>query len=97
MTKDELKIKLVKLATTEAKKNHRQFAHDAQKDLSELVSSGVERMFAEGKAEREEIDLAEENIRHFINKMCEKDRSAVINARVFARARLTICPIWPFC
>lgn len=97
MAKDELKKDLVRHALAEMRKHDRIFSPAVEKEVRELVSLGVEKMFDEVKNDSEHIELARANASQFIDKLCKKNKSRVIDKRAFHAARVSLCPVWPYC
>lgn len=97
MTKDELIKNLVSHSLAQMRKHERKFSPDVEKEVRELIFSGVDRMFDEAKNDAEHIELARTNASQFIDNLCKKSKSRVIDKRAFHVARVSLCPVWPYC
>lgn len=100
MTRDELIASLVQEAYTEVSRHHCRFATDADAQLRELITAGVERMSITERLDSSKIAEAKRNMRILCEKLCERtrrDNKLIVENRTFSSARLSICPLWPFC
>lgn len=100
MTREELIVRLIQTARNEVAKHNCQFAVDADAQLRELVTAGVNRMTLAERNNIVKIAEAERNIRFLCQQLCERTRResrVIVENRTFSSARLSICPLWPFC
>ena len=100
MTREELIARLIQLAHNEVAKNNCQFATDADAQLRELVTAGVDRMTLAERYNGVKIAEAERNMRFLCQILCERthrESRVIVENRTFSSARLSICPLWPFC
>lgn len=80
---------------------HQGFKFDSQADrqLRELIRSGVRRM-SESDVEYR-ADEAIDNTRLFVRRLCEdhemRNGRLILENRTFSMARMSICPLWPLC
>lgn len=100
MRKEELIASLIQEAQNEVSKHNCRFSVDADAQLRELITAGVERMTVEERYNGSKIAEAQYNMRFLCEKLCERARSEnqlLVENRTFSSARLGICPLWPFC
>lgn len=100
MTREELKASLIKEAYNEVNRHNCQFSADADAQLRELVSAGVDRMTVEERYNGAKIAETQRNMRFLCQQLCERTRResrVIVENRTFSSARLSICPLWPFC
>ena len=100
MTRDELISSLIQEAYGEVSRHNCQFATDADAQLRELVSAGVDRMSVAERYDGTKIAEAQRNIRYLCEQLCERTRResrVIVENRTFSSARMSICPLWPFC
>lgn len=100
MTRDELISSLIQEAYSEVSRHNCQFATDADAQLRELVSAGVDRMTFAERNNGLKIAEAQRNMRFLCQKLCERTRREnrmIVENRTFSSARMSICPLWPFC
>lgn len=100
MTREELITSLIQQAHSEVSKHNCQLSADADAQLRELVTSGVDRMTLVDRYNGAKIAEAERNIRFLCEKLCERTRNEnrlIVENRTFSSARMSICPLWPFC
>lgn len=100
MTRDELIASLIRQAHNEVSRHNCQFATDADAQLRELVTAGVDRMTAAERYNGAKIAEAERNMRFLCEQLCERTRREnrmIVENRTFSSARMSICPLWPFC
>lgn len=100
MTRDELIANLLQEAYNEADRHYCRFSADADAQLRELITAGVERMSLAERYDGSRIAEAQRNMRFLCDKLCERtrrDNSLLVENRTFSNARLSICPLWPFC
>ena len=100
MTREELIASLLQEAHNEVRKHHCRFSVDADAQLRELITAGVERMTEAERRNVSKIAEAQRNMRYLCEKLCERTRREnrlLVENRTFSNARLSICPLWPFC
>lgn len=100
MTREELIDRLLQQAHIEASSHNCKFSADADSQLRELVTAGVGRMTVDELRNNAKIIEAEHNIRFLCKKLCERTRNEnrmIVENRTFSSARMSICPLWPFC
>lgn len=100
MTRDELISSLIREAHNEVNRHNCLFATDADAQLRELVTAGVERMTVTERNNGLKIAEAQRNMRFLCQKLCERTRResrVIVENRTFSSARMSICPLWPFC
>lgn len=100
MRKEELIASLIQEAHNEVSKHNCRFSVDAEAQLRELITAGVERMTVEERYNGSNIAEAQRNMRYLCEKICERTRREnrlLVENRTFSSARLRICPLWPFC
>ncbi|MDD6076556.1 MAG: hypothetical protein PUB84_07435 [Bacteroidales bacterium] len=100
MRKEELIASLIQEAHNEVSKHNCRFSVDAEAQLRELITAGVERMTVEERYNGSKIAEAQRNMRYLCEKLCERTRREnrlFVENRTFSSARLGICPLWPFC
>lgn len=100
MTREELISSLIREAHNEVNRHNCQFATDADAQLRELVTAGVERMTVTERNNGLKIAEAQRNIRYLCEQLClrtRRENRAVVENRTFSSARMSICPLWPFC
>lgn len=100
MTRDELISSLIQKAYNEVSRHSCQFSAAADAQLRELVSAGVDRMTVAERYDGAKIAEAERNMRYLCEQLCERTRREsrlIVENRTFSSARLSICPLWPFC
>lgn len=88
-------------AHREVSKHGYHFAQQAEDQLREIVTSGVNRMSNVDLMSVAKTSEARNNTRTFVHRVCEKHRrertGIIVENRTFSEARLSICPIWPLC
>ena len=100
MTRDELIASLLQEAYNEADRHYCQFSADADAQLRELIIAGVDRMSVAERHNGSRVAEAQHNIRILCEDICKRtrrDRHVIVENRTFSSARLSICPLWPFC
>ncbi len=101
MTRQELKNECMIVAHQECSNRGYSFSSEANRQLHELIATGVDRMTIEDMNNPVKCQLAVSNIKTFVFKLCERkrrERSGVILENcTFSQGRLSICPLWPFC
>lgn len=100
MRKEELIDRLLKEAYNEVHRYNCQFSANADAQLRELISAGVERMSVAERYDGSRIAMAQSNMRFLCKKLCEQTRHGdglIVENRTFSSARMSICPLWPFC
>lgn len=100
MTRDELISNLIQEAYSEVSRHNCQFSTDADSQLRELVTAGVDRMTFTERNNGLKIAEAQRNMRFLCQKLCERTRREnrmIVENRTFSSARMSICPLWPFC
>ena len=100
MTRDELISSLIQEAYNEVSRHNCQFSTEADAQLRELIAAGVDRMTVEERYNGAKIVEAERNMRYLCEQLCERTRResrVIVENRTFSSARMSICPLWPFC
>ena len=100
MTRDELIASLLQEAYNEVDRHYCRFSADADAQLREMITAGVERMSFAERLDGSKIAEAQHNIRILCEDICKRtrrDRHVIVENRTFSSARLSICPLWPFC
>lgn len=100
MTRDDLIALLLEDAYSEVRKYHCRFSPVADLQLRELVSSGVYRMSDDERNNDMKIAEARRNMRLLCQSLCvqtKQDNRMIVENKSFSRARMSICPLWPFC
>ena len=100
MTKEELISNLIQVAHEEVSKHNCYFSDEADAQLKELVTAGVDRMSLQDRYNNERIATAQNNMRYLCIKVCEetkKENHLIVENRTFSSTRWSICPLWPFC
>lgn len=100
MTRDELISSLIQEAYNEVSRHNCQFSTDADAQLRELIAAGVDRMSVAERYNGTKIAEAERNMRYLCEQLCERTRResrVIVENRTFSSARMSICPLWPFC
>lgn len=100
MTREELIANLIREAHNEVNRHNCQFASDADAQLRELITAGVDRMTVAERNNGLKIAEAQRNMRFLCQKLCERTRQEnriIVENRTFSSARMSICPLWPFC
>lgn len=100
MTREELIVSLIETAHREVSRYNCQFAADADAQLREMVTTGVNRMTLAERSNGIKIAEAERNMRFLCQQLCKRTRResrVIVENRTFSSARLSICPLWPFC
>ena len=100
MTREELIANLIQEAYNEVSRHNCQFATDADAQLRELVSAGVDRMTVAERYNGVKIAEAQRNMRYLCEQLCERTRResrVIVENRTFSSALMSICPLWPFC
>ena len=100
MTRDELIASLLHEAYNEVDRHYCRFSADADAQLREMITAGVERMSFAERLDESKIAEAQHNIRILCEDICKRtrrDRHVIVENRTFSSARLSICPLWPFC
>lgn len=92
---------MIAVANQEVKIHGYVFSNEASTQLLELVTSGVNRMKTDELLSPGKTTLAQNNMREFVRKLCEKHHretnSRIVENRTFSQGRMSICPIWPIC
>ena len=100
MTRDELIASLLHEAYNEADRHYCKFSADADAQLRELITAGVDRMSVAERHNGSRVAEAQQNIRILCEDICKRtgrDSHVMVENRTFSSARLSICPLWPFC
>ena len=100
MTRDELIASLLHEAYNEADRHYCKFSADADAQLRELITAGVDRMSVAERHNGSRVAEAQHNIRILCEDICKRtrrDRHVIVENRTLSSARLSICPLWPFC
>ena len=100
MTRDELIASLLHEAYNEADRHYCKFSADADAQLRELITAGVDRMSVAERHNGSRVAEAQHNIRILCEDICKRtrrDRHVIVENRTFSSARFSICPLWPFC
>lgn len=100
MIKEELIDSLLREAYNEVNRHHCRFSANADAQLRELITAGVERMSMSERYNGLKIAEAQSNMRFLCKKLCERTlrgNEVIVENRTFSIARMSICPLWPFC
>ena len=100
MTRNELISKLIQESHFEVNRHSCLFSSEADAQLREMVTTGVERMTDAELNDNAKVVEVEHNLRYFCTKICAQTRRenrGIIENRTFTKTRMIICPIWPFC
>ena len=100
MTREELINSLIQEAHNEVRRHNCSFSTEAEAQLRELVIAGVNRMTELERNNGVKIAEAERNMRYFCVKICQqtkRENRLIVENRTFSSARISICPLWPFC
>ena len=101
MTRQELIAEFMSVAHQTVWSRNCKFSSDAEANLLEMVSSAVNNTMTEADVNNPvQIARAESNMRELCYKLCERtksDNKFIVENRTFSYARMSICPIWPFC
>lgn len=100
MTREELINSLIQEAHNEVSRQNCQFSVDAEAQLREFVTTGVDRMSVSDRYNSSRIAEAQRNIRRFcvqISEQTKKENRYLVENRTFSSVRLSLCPLWPFC
>lgn len=99
MSKERLFRLMLDEAYDEVRRQGVTFDSQADRQLCELIRSGVWRM-SESDVEYR-ADEAIDNTRLFVRQLCEdhkrKNGRLILENRTFSMARMSICPLWPLC
>lgn len=100
MTREELINSLIQEAHNEVNRHNCRFSTEAEVQLRELVTAGVNRMTELERNDSMKIAEARRNMRYLSVKICEqtkRENRLIVENRTFSSARISICPLWPFC
>lgn len=101
MTRQELITNIVGIAQETVRSRNCYFSREAESQLREMVTSGVIYTMSDLDINNPmQVARAERNIRELCEKLCERARNEnkfIVENRNFSSARLSLCPIWPFC
>ena len=101
MTRQELINEIMSIAHQAVQSRNCKFAADAETQLLEMVANGVNYTMTIGDVnDPMQVVRAKRNMREFCYKLCERaksDNKLIVENRTFSSARMSICPIWPFC
>lgn len=101
MTRQELINEIMSIAHQAVRSRNCRFAVDAEAQLLEMVTSAVNNTMTVADVNNPmQVARAEKNMQELCYKLCEKaksDNKLIVENRSFSSARMSICPIWPFC
>lgn len=101
MTRQELINEIMSIAHQAVQSRNCRFSADAEAQLFEMVASGVNNTMTTGDVNNpEQVARAKRNMRELCYKLSDRARSdnkLIVENRTFSSARMSICPIWPFC
>lgn len=101
MTRQELINEIMSIAHQVVHSRNCRLTADAEAQLLEMVVSGVNKTMTTGDVnDPGQVARAKRNIRELCYKLCERVRSdnkLIVENRTLSSARMSICPIWPFC
>ncbi|MEI6142155.1 MAG: hypothetical protein WCP85_22970 [Mariniphaga sp.] len=99
--KEQFKKRLILLANVRATQLNFTFTPFASDDLKTLVNNGVDRMSQFELKDESKKALAELNLFRLVEAMAGEARKRNINETLdyksFSDARMSLCPLWPFC
>ena len=98
---DNIKFKeeLHNRAIAEVAKYGYAFSTEAENQLLNLISEGVNRMNNSGRISTIDMETASSNMTRLCLKLVQRENSRyrIVESRTFISARFSICPLWPFC
>lgn len=101
MTREQLINYMLEEAHSEVSRHGYYFAQQAEEQLREIITSGVNRMSSVDLMSISRTNEARNNTKTFVDRICEKHRrehsGIIVENRTFTEARFSICPIWPLC
>lgn len=101
MTRQELITNIIGIAQETVRSRNCYFSQEAESQLREMVANGVTYTMSDLDINNPmQVARAERNIRELCVKLCERARNEnklIVENRIFSSARLSLCPIWPFC
>lgn len=106
MTQEELYESLRDAALREIEKCNCRITETAERQLHEIIRYGISRMSVNDRYNGARIAEAQRNARRMAKQMCNqiqnygaggKIQLRMINENIVRTARISICPIWPFC
>ena len=101
MTRQELIERIISVAHQTVRSRQCTFSVDAERQLREMVTSGVNNTMSDIDLNNpSRVLLAQNNMRDLCNKLCDRVRGEnryLVENRTFSNARMSICPVWPFC
>lgn len=106
MTQEELYKSLRDAAFGEIDRRNCLISETAKQQLNEIIRIGVDRMSVNDRYNGVRIAEAQQNAKRMATYMCNKIESYgaggriqlhMINESLVREAKLSICPIWPFC
>ena len=99
--RQEFKNRLLILGQNRARQSNFIFTTEALSNLRGLIEIGVNRMTDEELESQQYKLRAENNLLRWVEKMIENSKERNLNesldTRTFSNARMSICPLWPFC
>lgn len=99
--RQEFKDLLILTGERRAKQSNFIFTPEAFNSLKKLIDTGVNKMTMVELQDRTLKTRAENNLVKLVEKMIEDSRERRLNERLdtrtFSNARMSICPLWPFC
>lgn len=96
---NDFKRELFDISNNEFRKNDFTLSVEAERQMRELISAGVDRMSYEEMVNESDLLRARRNIIELSRRLCNIKASPrrIVENRMFTAARFRICPIWPFC
>lgn len=94
-------VRLMSAAVSAAARNGFTFAPDCYQFTQDMVVTGVQRLFEEGRiSDSRSLAQAEANLTVFVEEMTDVARTMGLprlHEPTFFRAQQKLCPLWPFC
>lgn len=94
-------VRLLAAAVSAAARNGFMFAPDCYQFTQDMVVTGVQRLFQEGRiSDSRSLAQAEGNLVVFVEEMADAARIMGLqrlHEPTFFQAQKKLCPLWPFC
>lgn len=98
MDSNQFKTELHRLAVSEVAKSNYSFSREADEQLINIISEGVDRMGGTGRTSEVDMAIARLHMRELCKMLVERETSIyIVESRTFSATRFSICPLWPFC
>jgi len=99
--KEQFNDRLFAAAERRARQLNFKFTKIATGDLKTFISQGVDKMIESELRDDTQKDLAERNLLRLIEAMVteagKRKLYESLDYKTFSEARMSICPLWPFC